>query len=163
MEVAGVSYFIVKRKAVPDAGSLSDTCITEGQNYHLIYAYGQLTANASHTPNSALEIIPDAQKSNQDFYQVDELKYHGGGIGVTYDGRGTLSPSADLLAAPVPVAPAGAACTPSPEEGFECMQSQLAGEVLIHYNPRAPGGVPPVPPFCPRGVGGRTCSHACAD
>lgn len=70
MEVAGVSYFKVKRKAIPDAGSLSDTCITAGQNYHVIYAYGQLTANASHTPNSALEIIPPAQQSNQDFYQV---------------------------------------------------------------------------------------------
>eukprot|EP00892_Ulva_mutabilis_P012398 jgi/Ulvmu1/9530/UM053_0019.1 len=141
MEVAGVSYFIVKRKAVPDAGQLSDTCLTVGQNYHVIYAYGQLTANASHTPASSLEIIPDGQKSNQDFYQVDELKYHGGGIGVSFPGRGVLNPNVDILAAPTAgaVAPAGAACLPSTEADFDCMQSQLQGDVIIHYNLRADG------------------------
>lgn len=68
-----MSYFIVKRKAVPAAGSMSDTCLTVGQNYNVIYAYGQLTANASHSPASALEIISDDQKSNQDFYQARHL------------------------------------------------------------------------------------------
>lgn len=81
--------------------------------------------------------------------QVDELKYHGGGIGVTFEGRGTLSPSVDLLgAAPAAAAP-GAACIASTEDGFECMSSQLGGEVIIHYNLRTPtGAAPPHPARC---------------
>lgn len=65
---------------------------------------------------------------------------------MTFEGRGVLSPSVDLLAEPdVPVVPAGAACVPSTEAAFECMQSQLQGDVIIHYNLKADAGATPPP------------------
>ena len=134
-EVEGYTYIKFTRAAkTADTLNFTDTCISEDQSFHVIYAMGQLTNNVSHTPASALEVLPADSITNKDFYKADELKYHGGGIGVSFPGRGVLGPSLNLFSeeeAP----PAGAACTAStlaPE--FECMVSQLEDNVIVHYN-----------------------------
>lgn len=130
----GYTYIKFIRAAMTeDAVQFTDTCISEDQTYHAIYALGQLTSNASHTPASALEVLPAASITNQDFYKADELKYHGGGIGVDFPGRGILGTTLNLFSDEA--AAAGGECTAStlaPE--FECMVSQLDGNVIVHYN-----------------------------
>lgn len=51
-----------------------------------IYAIGQ-GPKPSHVPDSSLET---GRASNKNFYGEDEFKYHGGGIGTTFAGRGSF-------------------------------------------------------------------------
>ena len=144
-QVDGRTYIkYVRNNKTPDANKAVDVCLSEDQNYHAIYAFGQLTASPTHVPESSLEVLPAEAISNKDFYKEDVLKFHGGGIGTTYEGRGTLSPAVDLFEDPSASGP----CTPSTEEGFTCSLSRLGGQVIIHYTPFADGGMrlpPPAP------------------
>lgn len=51
-----------------------------------IYAIGQ-GSEPTHIPDSSLET---GRASNKNFYGEDELKFHGGGIGTTFPGRGSF-------------------------------------------------------------------------
>ena len=48
----------------------------------------QVSPSVTHKPYSAIE---NGRGSNTEFYREDELKFHGGGIGTSFDGRGSLS------------------------------------------------------------------------
>lgn len=134
----GTTYIkYVRDNKTPDENPATDACLSDDQIFHVIYAYGQLTNSATHEPNSSLEILDPAAISNKDFYKEDVLKFHGGGIGVQYDGRGTLSTSLNLFEEE---GAGGGACTPSTQDGFECSVSRLGGSVIVHFNPVAAGG-----------------------
>lgn len=143
VQVDGTTYIkYVRDNKTPDANTATDACLSDDQIFHVIYAYGQLTESATHVPDSSLEILDPAEISNKDFYKEDVLKFHGGGIGVQYDGRGTLSTSANLFEEE---GAAGGACTPSTQDGFTCSVERLGGSVIVHYNPVAAGGAHPSP------------------
>lgn len=55
-------------------------------NYVVIYAIGQ-GSELTHIPDSSLET---GRASNKNFYREDELKFHGGGIGSGFSGRGSF-------------------------------------------------------------------------
>lgn len=60
--------------------------------------------------------------------QADELKYHGGGIGSVYDGRGKLGEVDFFAEAPA----AGGACEASDLDGYVCVVEPLSG-VRVHH------------------------------
>lgn len=136
VQVEGSTYIkYVRDVKTADANKATDVCLSEDQTYHVIFAYGQLTASATHVPDSSLEILPTDEISNQDFYKEDVLKFHGGGIGVTYDGRGSLSTAVNLFEEEAE----GGACTPSTLDGFTCSLSRLGGNAIVHFNPVVAG------------------------
>eukprot|EP00892_Ulva_mutabilis_P010891 jgi/Ulvmu1/8174/UM040_0071.1 len=136
-QIDGRTYIKFVRNNVPaDLNKATDVCLSNDQNYHVVYAYGQLTASATHEPSSSLEVLPADEIANKDFYKEDVLKFHGGGIGVQFEGRGTLSSSANLFEDDTAAAGGGGgACNPSTEEGFTCSLSRLGGQVIVHYTP----------------------------
>ena len=71
-----------------------------------------MSPNVVHQPGSSLET---GRATNTNFYLEDELKFHGGGIGTGFDGRGSLSANlVDFYVTSAQLAEASAgACTPS--------------------------------------------------
>ena len=139
VQVEGKTYIkYVRENKSADANKATDVCLSDDQTYHMIFAYGQLTNAATHVPDSSLEILPADAISNTDFYKEDVLKFHGGGIRVSYDGRGSLSTSVNLFE----LEEEGGACDSSTQEGFTCSITRLGGQAIVHYNPVAAGGTP---------------------
>lgn len=135
-----MTYIKFTRKLKTADPTFADSCLSANQTYNVIYAFGQLTANAVHKPASALEIIPKSAVSNKDFYPPDVLKFHGGGVGSKgFPGRGSLG-LLDLMAANNS-ATAGSGCsTPSKMTGFDCSVALTGGTVMLHYVQAMAGG-----------------------
>ena len=136
-EINGETYIKYVR-AVKTEDSITDACISDDQDFHVIYAMGQLPGEYTHEPGSALETIGSENTFNPEFYKADELKFHGGGIGTTFSGRGTLGEGQSLNLFENPVASRSTgedgACTPStlaPE--YDCQHDPLGdASVIIH-------------------------------
>ena len=135
-EIDGVTYIKYVR-AVKTEDAITDACISDDQDFHVIYAMGQLPGEYTHEPGSALETIGSENTFNTEFYKADELKFHGGGIGTTFAGRGVLGEGTSVSLFEAPAASASTAeggCTPStlaPE--FDCMVDALGdGMVMVH-------------------------------
>ena len=135
-EIDGVTYMKYVR-AVKTEDAITDACVSDDQDFHVVYAMGQLPNEYTHEPGSALETIGSENTVNPTFYQADELKFHGGGIGTTFAGRGILGEGTSLNLFEAPAASATTAeggCTPStlaPE--FDCMVDALGdGSVMVH-------------------------------
>jgi hypothetical protein len=143
--VNGKTYIKFVKSLKTADPSFADACISDDQTYKLIYAFGQVAPNLSHTPQSSLEIIPEGARSSTAFYKPDELKYHGGGIGTSYPGRGALGSGSTKLTG-VQNGSAGA-CTPSNMQGFDCMMALQTGEMKVHYKKVAAGGEAPCLPL----------------
>jgi len=90
----------------------------------MIYAYGQPEDNYTHVPNSSLET---GRASNEEFYGRDELKFHGGGIGVSYEGRGSFG-QVDFFQKPTE-----GGCEASTLEGYECMREVIPAAFVLHW------------------------------
>lgn len=70
-EMNGVTTIIFRKKVT--ANEATDYNLNNGL-MHVIWAKGQEPGNYIHVPNSGLEAD---MVSNKDFYQPDEIKYHG--------------------------------------------------------------------------------------
>lgn len=112
-----------------------DYCILKDVDYLVVYAYGQPTTGYSHSPNSGLET---GRASNKGFYGVDELKYHGGGIGTSFEGRGSFG-SVNFYDVPPPPTKPGKACLESTMEGYECMQQGFSKEYTLYWTKEKDG------------------------
>ena len=115
------------RRKLETVDANSDYCILKDVDYLLVYAYGQERKKYTHVPNSGLET---GRVSNAKFYGEDELKFHGGGIGTTYEGRGIFG-RVNFFDIPDD-APEGE-CVKSTLDGYDCMSEALGGEYLLHW------------------------------
>eukprot|EP00210_Caulerpa_lentillifera_P006317 g6034.t1 len=117
------------RRRLNSVDGFGDYCILPEVNYWLIYAYGQNPTRYSHDPPSGLET---GRASNEQFYGEDELKYHGGGIGTTYEGRGSFG-RVNFFDEPTETRQPGEGCLESTMDGYDCMVSALGGDYIIHW------------------------------
>jgi hypothetical protein len=142
VEVGGVTYVKFTRKLKTADPTFADSCLSSNQTFNVVYAFGQLTANAEHKPSSTLEIIPKSVVSNKDFYLPDVLKFHGGGVASKgFPGRGSLG-LLDLMAANNSAAVGSGCSTPSKMAGFNCTVALTGGSVMLHYVQVTGSGVP---------------------
>ncbi|CAD7695579.1 unnamed protein product, partial [Ostreobium quekettii] len=125
-EEDGTTY-LKYRRALQTDDQAGDFCIVEDTIYLMIYAYGQPEDVYTHIPNSSLET---GRASNKAFYGRDELKFHGGGIGASYEGRGVFG-RVDFFAAPAPAGEGG--CAASSLEGYDCMQEVIPGQYVLNW------------------------------
>ena len=125
-EFEGHTYLKFRRK-LETVDANSDYCILKDVDYLLVYAYGQDRKEYSHEPDSGLET---GRVSNKRFYGEDELKFHGGGIGTSFEGRGVFG-RVDFFDVPN-VAPEGE-CLKSTLDGYVCMLEALGGDYLLHW------------------------------
>ena len=72
MEREGKTTAIFRRKLISDDG-FPDYDITDA-TMHVIWAIGQTPGDVNHSPQSSIEAN---EASNTNFYQPDEVKYHG--------------------------------------------------------------------------------------
>eukprot|EP00803_Ostreobium_quekettii_P011040 evm.model.scf_763.2 EVM.evm.TU.scf_763.2 scf_763:13070-19189(+) len=125
-EEDGMTY-LKYRRALQTDDQAGDFCIIEDTIYLMIYAYGQPEDVYTHIPNSSLET---GRASNKAFYGRDELKFHGGGIGASYEGRGVFG-QVDFFAAPSAAGEGG--CAASSLEGYDCMQEVIPGQYVLNW------------------------------
>ena len=137
--MGGATYLKFRRALKTADASASDACLSEDQAFAVVYAYGQVAPDLTHEPASSLENIPQAARTAPDFYKPDELKFHGGGIGTSFAGRGQLgNGQTNFFVAPEA---GGGACEASELDGFACQREYSAAGVFLHWNP--PDGAPP--------------------
>lgn len=117
------------RRKLTSLDGFGDYCILPDVDYFLIYAFGQSARRYSHNPDSGLET---GRASNKKFYGEDELKYHGGGIGTTFEGRGSFGSVHFFDEPPEPIGP-NATCLESTMEDYDCMQEALGDDFIIHW------------------------------
>ncbi|GMH36265.1 hypothetical protein BSKO_04133 [Bryopsis sp. KO-2023] len=123
-EEDGLTFLKFRRKLETN-DTPGDYCISKKVNYLVIYAYGQPTDKLTHIPNSSLET---GRASNKEFYAQDELKFHGGGIGTSYEGRGVLG-QVDFFQEPI-----AEGCQPSALDGFDCMRVVIPDSYNLHWS-----------------------------
>jgi len=126
----GTTYLKFRRRLQTDDKE-GDYCIIEDVLYLMIYAYGQPEGDYTHVPNSSLET---GRATNTDFYGRDELKFHGGGIGVSYEGRGSFG-QVDFFQKPS----AEGGCEASTLEGYDCMREVIPAAFVLHWRNEADG------------------------
>lgn len=117
------------RRRLESVDVSGDYCILEDVDYLVVYAYGQATRDFTHIPNSGLET---GRASNRRFYGEDELKFHGGGIGTTFEGRGVLG-AVNFFDEPPEERAEGEGCLESTMDDFDCMQEALNGDYILHW------------------------------
>lgn len=122
-EAEGYTYmkFI---KPLETQDSVADYCLLPDVNYLMIYAFGQTPDSYSHQPASSLEV---SKAGNKGFYGKDELKFHGGGIGTTYENRGSFG-----LVNFFTKEKSGS-CVESNLANYDCMKEALPNGFNIHW------------------------------
>eukprot|EP00803_Ostreobium_quekettii_P009476 evm.model.scf_3488EXC.2 EVM.evm.TU.scf_3488EXC.2 scf_3488EXC:8988-12604(-) len=125
-EENGTTY-LKYRRALQTDDMDGDFCIVRNTIYLMIYAYGQPADVYTHIPDSSLET---GRASNKAFYGRDELKFHGGGIGASYEGRGVFG-QVDFFAEPTADGEGG--CAPSALDGYDCSLEVIPGQYVLNW------------------------------
>lgn len=144
----GTVHTLIKfRRKLVTGDAEADYCFLPGVSFMVIHAMGMTAPNFSIRPNDAT-LAGLSTLSTAQFYGPDELKFHGGGIGTSFEGRGVLSPATDFAAAPPPE---GGGCKPSDLDGYACMTSPLP-TLTLHWSKEEGGAAYKIAAVGPPGV-----------